>query len=251
MTTLMLPLCCLALMTRGADESASLGSYLYQPAYCIDKVCRAPAESYAPQPGDIMFTTDYSPIWKVLFILAGAGHPHHSGIVVARPDGQLAILESGPHDTFYVELLDPIPHLRSYEVKGSVWMRKRRTPLTAEQSQCLTEWAMAQDKRRFAAGRLCGQMTIFRSRGPLRTQWVGGPHGQRDSYFCCELLMESLVAAHLVDPTTTRPAATYPRDVFFDRSLNPFINRHLNLSAEWYPPARWTSDPVADAANSQ
>ena len=47
----------------------------------------------------------------------------------------------------------------------------------------------------------------------------------------------------LVNAADVRPSATYPRDLFFDSSLNPFLNQHLNLSACWYPPARWTSCP--------
>jgi hypothetical protein len=232
----------LSLLTCGG-EPAHCGQ-LYQAAYALDKELRGPAEPYTPQPGDIMFSTDWNPVWKVLFNLAGTGHPHHSAIVVARADGQIAVLEAGPYDGFTVELLEPLPHFRIYEARGAVWIRRRKTPLTAEQCAQLTEWAEAQNKRRFAAGRLAGQMTLFRSRGPLRTRWVGGPHGHRSAYFCCELLMESLVAAGLVDPVHTRPAATYPRDVFFDESLNPWINEHTNLSADWYPPARWTSVPT-------
>lgn len=235
------------------DNGAPQGSYLYQPAYCLDKILRGPAEAYGLQPGDIVFSTDYNPIWEVLFSLAGTGHPHHSGIVFAKPDGQLAILEAGPHDTLFVEILDALPHLRSCEALGSVWIRKRRTPLTADQCQRLTCFAMNQNKHRFAVARLGGQLTVFRSRGPIRTRWVGGPHGERSSYFCCELLMETCVAAGLVDPITTRPAATYPSDVFFDRSNNPHINRYLNLSGDWYPPARWVSAPshVGDGAHSE
>lgn len=41
----------------------------------------------------------------------------------------------------------------------------------------------------------------------------------------------------------TRPAATYPRDIFFDTSTNLYLRRRFNLSACWYPPARWTSCP--------
>jgi len=224
--------------------SGGEGSYLYQPAYCLDKVLRGPAEAYALQPGDIVFSSDYNPIWEVLFNLAGTGHPHHSGIVFAKPDGQLAVLEAGPHDTFFVEVLDALPHLRSCEALGSVWIRKRRQPLTPDQCERLTNFAMNQNKRRFAIVRLGGQLTLLRSRGPIRTRWVGGPHGERSSYFCCELLMEACVAGGLVDADTTRPAATYPRDVFFDRSPNPHINRYLNLSCDWYPPARWVSSPA-------
>jgi len=34
----------------------------------------------------------------------------------------------------------------------------------------------------------------FRSRGPLRTEFVGKVHGDRDRWFCAELVVESLVA---------------------------------------------------------
>ena len=34
----------------------------------------------------------------------------------------------------------------------------------------------------------------------------------------------------------------YPRDLFFGRSRNPYIDRHLDMSA-WAPPARWTLCP--------
>lgn len=222
-------------------EERMEGSFLYQPAYCLDRVLREPAEQYVGEPGDIMLCTDDLLFWRITFTLALAGHPHHSGIVFRRPDGRLAVLESGPHDALDVETNDLLRHLRSYEEEGPVWIRRRRTPLTEEQSEVLTAWAIAQEGKRFALVRLGGQLTPFRSRGLLRTSAMGKPHGERHSYLCSELLMESLVAAGLVNPDTTRPAATYPRDVFFDRSRNPYINRHLNLAADWYPPARWRS----------
>jgi hypothetical protein len=224
----------------GADEKKTCG-YLYEAGYVLDKTLRGTPTPYEPQSGDIMFSTDWNPVWQVLFNLAGTGHPHHSAIIVRRRDGDLAVLEAGPYDGFTVELLEPLTHFGIYEAKGAVWIRRRKTPLTPEQDARLTDWAEAQNKRRFAAGRLAGQMTIFRSRGPIRTRWVGGPHGARSAYFCCELLMESLVATGLVDTVNTRPAATYPRDVFFDESRNPWINEHTNLSADWQAPARWTS----------
>jgi hypothetical protein len=217
--------------------------FLYQPAYCLDHILRCPAEPYYPQPGDILLATDEMLFWQITFNLAFAGHPHHSGIIFARPDGRLAALESGPHDTFFVETLDLGPHLPSYEREGRLWIRRRKVPLTCEQSARLTEWALAQEGKRFALVRLGGQLTPFRSRGLVRTAFLGGPHGARNSYFCSELVMESCVYAGLLNRHTTRPAATYPRDFFFDRSLNPYINRTLDLSPCWYPPARWTSCP--------
>jgi hypothetical protein len=191
-----------------------------------------------------MVYTDSNLFWEITHDLALAFQPHGSGIVVARPDGSLGILEAGPNDTFSVRVLDMLPHLREYEAKGPVWIRKRRTPLTPEQSARLTEFAMRQDGKRFALIRLGGQLTLFRSRGPLRTYFLGKPHGDRAGYFCSELVTEAMVAAGLIDAHTARPAATYPHELFYDRSYNFYLNRHFTLAADWEPPARWVSSPA-------
>lgn len=222
---------------------SSIGSFLYQPAFCIDEVLRGPAEPYLPQPGDIMLRLDNSKFWRITHYMALAFDPNGSGIIFARPDGSLAVLEAGPNDTKFVGTLDMLPHLKEYADVGKVWIRRRRCPLTPEQSQRLTEFALAEDGKKFALIRLGGQLTPFRSRGPLRTWFVGGPHGDRNSYFCSELVTESCVYAGLLDPARTRPAATYPHDLFFGRSMNLFIDRHFDVNAYWFPPARWTDHP--------
>ncbi len=222
------------------------GSYLYQPAFCLDEVLRGKAEPYAPQPGDLFFSTDPLFIARAGHCMAWSGAPHHSGIVFARPDGSMAILEAGPHNTLHVRVTEAVEAMGSYECKAMVFMRRRLTPLTPEQSECLTRFAMAQDGKRFAAVRVAAQVTPLRSRGPLRTFFIGGPHGERDSYFCSELLLESCVAAGLLDPERTRPAATYPRDLFFGDSPNPFLHRYLDINCSWHPPARWVSKPVEE-----
>jgi hypothetical protein len=56
-----------------------------------------------------------------------------------------------------------------------------------------------------------------------------------------------LVAAGLLDPERTRPAAMYPRDIFMDRSPNLFLNRIMHFKECWHPPARWTQCPVSAA----
>jgi hypothetical protein len=89
------------------------------------------------------------------------------------------------------------------------------------------------------------QLTPFRSRGPLRTYLLGAPHGERNSYFCSELVLESCVHVGLLSRCITRPTATYPRDLFFDQSPNLFLNAHFSLAPDWYPPAQWTSCPMA------
>lgn len=236
------------LMIAGCPGSvapaAPCASYLYQPAFCIDEVLRLPAEAYVPQPGDIMLRLDHSKFWRITHYMALAFDPNGSAIVFARPDGSLAVLEAGPMDTMWVRTLDLLPHLKEYTDIGRVWIRRRRMPLTPEQSQRLTEFALAQDGKRFALLRLGVQLTPFRTRGPLRTYFVGEPHGgNRRSYFCSELVSEACVAAGLLDPARTRPSATYPRDLFFGTSFNCFLNSHLEINAGWFPPARWTDQP--------
>jgi hypothetical protein len=225
------------------SSTDACAGYLWRQAYCMDEILRPPAAPYDPQPGDIFMCTDFHfPFWNVTFTLALAGHPYHSGIVFRKPDGCLALLEAGPHDTFFVEALDLVPHMKSYEAEGPCWIRQRKVPLTCEESERLTAFALTQDKKRFALIRLGAQLTPFRSRGPLRTYVMGRPKGiNRRTFFCAELVMEACVYAGLLDAKTTRPAATYPRDFFFDRSINLYNNKHLDLSPCWYPPARWTS----------
>jgi hypothetical protein len=224
------------------------GSYLYQPAYCLDECLRGPTTPYVPQPGDVMLATDNKFFWKLTHNLAGTGHPHHTGVVFARPDGSLAVLEAGPHDTIHINNLDWYPHFCEYEQKGRIWIRQRKVPLTPEQSCRLTEFALAQEGKFFALARLGKQLTVFRSRGPIRTEFMGQPHGpDRRSFYCSELAIEALVAAGAVDAEIARPAATYPRDLFFDHSPNPYINAHPILCNCWFPPARFSSCPSQDA----
>jgi hypothetical protein len=226
----------------GSGKPAPPGSYLWQPAYKTDWVLRAPTRPYAPQPGDIVLSTDGSRFWIMMHHLAGTSHPTHSMIVFAMPDGRTGILEGGPHDTMKCRVLDALPHMYSYEAEGRVWVRRRACPLTPEQSARLTEFCLAADGREFAIGRLARQLTPFRTRGPIRTALVGKPHGlARQEFFCSELVAEACAYAGLLDARTTRPSATYPRDLFMDHSPNPYLNRHLKLAPAWDPPARWTS----------
>jgi len=234
-----------ALLVGGALPGGE--TYLCQPAYAIDDQLRGPAVRYVPQPGDVFLSTDKSPVVRAGHRLALSGPPHHSGIVVARPDGRLAVLESGPFNGLTVGIVDLADELAGHEKRGEkVWIRTRRVPLTPEQSERLTAWATAQEGKLFAGLRMCGQLTLFRCRGPLRTYFLGRPNGARWSYFCSELVMESCVHVGLVDRRFARPAATYPRDLFFDHSDNWFLNEHPPLAADWHPPARWVSRPAED-----
>lgn len=228
---------------KPAAEAAHFG-YLYQPAYTLDEKPLPPAEVYEPQPGDLIFFTDHSPWWYICFWLACTGDPMHAGIVVRLPDGRLAALESGYNDTIWVENIPLDERLHHFE--GTVWIRRLAEPITDEQCAKLTEFAMAINKRFFALPRLILQMTPIRCRGPLRTYVLGKPHGlKRKSYFCSESVLEGCVYAGLLDPTNVRPAATYPRDMFFDQSWNLFLNKHFKLAPQWVPPQMWTASPDA------
>jgi hypothetical protein len=239
----------LALLTANVltgQAPTEIGSFLDRPAFCEDNHRRGPVTPYKPQAGDLMFSADGSRFWLCMHHLAGTSHPTHSAIAFQRSDGTMAILEAGPHDTLRINTMDAIPHLRSYEEEGRVWIRRRAVPLSDDQSKKLTEFAEKQDGKRFAICRLGQQLTILRMRGPVRTYWMGKPNGpERSSFYCAELVMEALVAAGAVDAETARPAATYPRDLFMDASLNPYLNKHLKLAPCWDPPARWTSgEPI-------
>jgi hypothetical protein len=228
-----------ALIHASEPGEKAIGSYLFEPSYQLDNVIRGKATAYLPQPGDVMLATDKNLFWKITHDMALAFEPHNSAIIVAQRDGSLGILEAGPNDTLRIRILDMLPHLQEYANKGPVWIRKRKTPLTPEQSAALTDFAERQNGKRFALGRLGVQLTPFRDRGPFRTEFMGKPHGDRNSYYCSELVLEACVAACLVNPVTTRPSASYPHDLFFDHSHNRYINKHLPLVHEWEPPARW------------
>jgi hypothetical protein len=247
---------CLGLLLVSADPADVGGSYLYQPtevelsylyqpAFQIDYDLRQPAEPYIPQPGDIFLATGREFWAKLGHWMAGTGAPQHSGIVVARPNGRLVLLEAGPHNTLHCGSEEVISQLQSYAVMERVWIRQRKVPLTSEQSARLTAFAQATQAKRFALLRMFAQVTPLRCRGPLLAQGFGGPHGERWSYFCSELVAEACVAAGLLDPLTTRPEAMYPRDLFFGHSNCAFIKDHLDMS-QWHPPARWTLRPGAE-----
>jgi hypothetical protein len=237
MTGTTLVLLCFATTALGGSGESSPFGYLAQPAYSLDKRVRLPLKPYEPQPGDILLFSDANIAWATLYALAFTGAPGHSGLVIRLSDGELGVLEAGYNDKAWIRI-NPL-NRRLHEYKGHCWVRQRRTPISPEQSAILTEFAETIDGRRYGLGRLLGQLTPLRSRGPLRTYIVGKPKGVRSTYICSEAVLEGLVLAGLLDASTTRPSATYPRDLFFDSSINLYVKKHLNLSCGWEVPALW------------
>lgn len=114
-------------------------------------------------------------------------------------------------------------------------------PLTPEEDRRLTEFAMAAADTRYASGRFVLQLFApLRSRGPIRTYFIGRPNGIGHRYQCAEATVEAMVYAGLIDARTARPAATFPQDLFYDRSWNHYIDQHPPLAGGWGVPQLWT-----------
>jgi len=190
---------------------------------------------YGPREGDLVFYDDKNLGWMVLFAYAGTGPPLHMGIVVKKTDGKLAILEAGPDDTTRVALLDLDKRLLQFQedFKGTIHIRRCKKELTEEQSKALTQFAHAQDGKRYAVGRLLLQGTSFRSRGPVRELVLGNTYLDRDSWICSELAVAAGTVVKLFDPKVVYANVTYPRDL-----VN---NERYDLSTTWHDAALWAA----------
>ena len=216
--------------------------YLYEPVVDLHPLPRSPATQYAPQAGDLLLLSDPDPLFDALYVLARNGKPGHSALVVTMPDGRLGLLEAGFSFTPWTRLTPLDYAINLYA--GHVWVRRREVPLTPEQDRRLTEFAVMADGSAYNMKRFANQLTLFRSRAPVITRFAGKPVGPGREYTCVQLVMEMLVYAGLIDTKTARPAATYAQDLFYDRSRNPYIDRHPPLAGRgWGGPQLWTPIP--------
>ncbi len=94
----------------GTQPGESVGYLWFYKPDASGKVCKT-VEPYVPREGDIVFFDDMSKFWEFLYWIGHTKPPFHSGIVFKKPDGTLALLESGPDDTLHVYLLDVCPRL--------------------------------------------------------------------------------------------------------------------------------------------
>jgi hypothetical protein len=214
---------------------------VYEPAYCLENHLHGAPVPYVPQAGDLVFFVSDTLFWPALYALAFTGEPYHVGTVVQTPDGSFAVLEAGPPEAAQTVQLSPLPQ-RFQEYSGRIFVRRRTSALSPEQSVALTGFAVRQEGKPYAFVRFLLQGTPIRSRGPMRTEWLGKSRGEPSSYFCSELAMEALVSAGLVDACTARPRATNMQDMFYDRSENPYIDQTLRLCPFWNPPQQWVPD---------
>ena len=159
-------------------------SYLFQPSYALREDPQGPAEVLHPATrGPLPVGTDESFLHPVFghTIVGGAG-VHHSGIIFARPDGEWRLIEAGPFNEMVVRVLDPYQHMSNHVARGTkVWVRRRRVPLTPEQSAQLSAFALSHEGKPFAAFSARAQLRQPRSAGEVRcrTPFIGRPHGDR------------------------------------------------------------------------
>jgi hypothetical protein len=219
--------------------------YLYRPEVDLHAVPRPPAVPYAPQPGDILLLSDPDPVFDVLYVFARSGKPGHCAIVVTMPDGRLGMMEAGFSFTPFTRVTPLDYGINLYA--GHVWVRPREVPLTPEQDRRLTEFEVLADGKGYDTRSFATQLTFFRARNPVVTRFAGKPIGPGQKYHCVQIVVEAVVHAGLTDAATARPRATYAQDLFYDRSRNPYIDRHPPLAGRgWGPPQLWT--PIPDTA---
>lgn len=223
--------------------------HLYQPSHDLDKPMLLPAREYQPQPGDVLIMSNTNLAWEVMYKLAFTGAPGHAAIVVRLPCGKIGILEAGIGETMWTHCAPCEERLNNYP--GTIWVRRRKTQLTECENKLLTDFAEQARGSRYDLVGLARQITPFRTRGPIRTFFIGKPHGAGRKYFCAEAVLEALVYAGLLDAETTRPSATYPKDLFFDESPNLYIKRHPPLACGWDPPALWTPCVGSNASGKE
>lgn len=197
------------------------------PLGCGRKNCATVLEVYHPQPGDIILFSTYHPINDFLYFLAHSGGATHCGIVVERPNGSLGLLEA-PGPSYTVMLSDISSRLRFYH--GRIWVRRLCSPLSPEQSACLTSFACAQEGKPFSISAMLTPLVTHPVRKP-RMGCAGPDEINPEGWFCSALTVAAGMVAGRIDPCVARPKATDPEDLKCDR--------RLDLSPSWEKPLRY------------
>lgn len=228
-----------ACATATAAQTPMRAGHLLRHEWDADGRVRQTSDLYEPREGDMVFFNDHSTKWMILYKMVGSDAPFHSALVFKKPDGMPALAEAGPNDTLTCRTMEIPPRLHGFE--GTIQVRRCRKTLSELQSADLTRFALAQDGKRYALGRMLLQGTPFRARGPLRRQLWGTTVTDRDAYICSELVVAGGTVAGILDPQKHKANAMYPRDLICDD--------HYDLS-ELYEPARvWMRAPLEGNAD--
>ena len=122
----------------------------------------------------------------------------------------------------------------SPQYPGYIWVRERNEPLTPAQDAALTAFAVAVANTRYSVTTFAALATPFTPRGPLHARCSRAGRADRGT----AVLQRSRSRKPRLrrassTPEHAAPAATYPQDLFYDRSRNPYIDRHPPLAGGW------------------
>jgi hypothetical protein len=172
------------------------------------------SEPYVPHEGDILFYNDHSTKWTLLYWMVGSDAPYHSGLVYKQPDGLCGAVEAGPSDSLECRTLNLKSRL--YDWPYTLYVRRCKKQLTPEKSAEMTKWALAQDHKPYALGRLILQATPVRARGTVRKSLFGATYVDRPAYLCAELVIAGGTIGGIFDPHIHKGNTIYPRDIIFN-----------------------------------
>jgi hypothetical protein len=190
--------------------------------------CPGGREVYVPQTGDIIFFRNPSFFGRVPYYLTLSGGQTHVALVVPRPDGSLSLLEAMPSQG--VVLCDLARRVNRYP--GQLSVRRRKIPLTPEQSARLTAFACAQLGKPFCYLAAFAPPVSFPFRilcKPVDLRCLG-----RSRWICTTLVLRTCLAAGLICPDRINPEGACPSDLSGDV--------FLDLSCGWSPAVRFV-DP--------
>lgn len=188
---------------------------------------------YVPHEADILFFDDMSKVWGFLYHLSRTAPPFHSGIMFRKPGGEFTLLEAGPDTHLHVYLLEACRRIHTFQ--GILRIRRCRVPLTKDQSSALTDFALAQEGKHYATGRLLLQITPIKTRGgPLRGS-LAKTRYDRCRWMCTEIVVAAAELIGLMDPNIIKASSAYPLDIVNDRKYN--------LSPVWEEAGYWCPHP--------
>src|SRR5205814_409386 len=84
----------LTCLMAGNPSEPTIGSYLYEPSYCMDGQLRSDARTYLPQPGDVMLATDRNRFSKTTHEMSLPSDPHNPATTIPPPAVARPVRES-------------------------------------------------------------------------------------------------------------------------------------------------------------
>lgn len=171
---------------------------------------------YVPQPGDIILFSHRNPLAHVIYTmgLCGGGFTH-AAMIVNDADGKAVMYESPLfHPAVMVDFED---RLRKYT--GKIYVRRRLYPLTDEQNDRLTTFAVSQNGKPYdTLGLLLPPILP-----PTRFRWERGMTQkdlEKTHWMCTSLVVGGCVAAGIMNPSVARPEGVCASDLYLDTDLD-------------------------------